>query len=389
MSKVLFVTYRMMRGYGVDLVTAQHCRALTAAGDAVAILCVEYDGSYSDIDVIVAAPHYRALRTVISRLNPDVVITCSAPFFDRLPKLKQDIKTAKWIVWEHGDPNPLFFDELGQQARQNEIDRKRSYCYPAADALIVISDFIRRDIGYESSKPPKIVIYNGADHAPALGPKSLVDLSPDGRPLRIGTLARLGAGEARYKGFETFVGLIQTLRGRGVEVQPCFLGRGTAAEAQALISAGFEVELNSSEDRKWSYLRGLDLFVSCSQWEGFNLPLVEAQAVGTLGLALDVGAHPEVASLVFRDTAALCEEIEKLALNRKALTSLSAETYWNTREKFSWTKATGELQGLMRAVGVNASTSATKFEKDWITKILISLGRARHYIRYELALVGR
>jgi len=37
-----------------------------------------------------------------------------------------------------------------------------------------------------------------------------------------------------------------------------------------------------------------DVYVTCSQWEGFNLPAAEAQACGKSVVAFSIGSHPEV-----------------------------------------------------------------------------------------------
>src|SRR3989338_617293 len=43
-----------------------------------------------------------------------------------------------------------------------------------------------------------------------------------------------------------------------------------------------------------NYYAACDLYVTASLWEGFNLPLAEAQAVGKEVVAFDVCSHPEV-----------------------------------------------------------------------------------------------
>jgi len=42
------------------------------------------------------------------------------------------------------------------------------------------------------------------------------------------------------------------------------------------------------------YYSACDVYATCSLWEGYNLPLAEAQAFGKLVVAFDVGAHREV-----------------------------------------------------------------------------------------------
>ncbi len=42
------------------------------------------------------------------------------------------------------------------------------------------------------------------------------------------------------------------------------------------------------------YYAACDVYVTCSQWEGFNLPAAEAQACGKKVVAFNIGSHPEV-----------------------------------------------------------------------------------------------
>ena len=150
---------------------------------------------------------------------------------------------------------------------------------------------------------------------------------------------RLGAGEAHYKGNELFIELCEDLRRDNVSIQPCLMGRGSAADARAFADSGMEVHLNASEEEKWHYLRGLDVFVSCSLWEGFNLPLVEAQALGTLGLALDTGAHPEVTPFVMSSLDGMRTFIAMCAQDRARLSMLAHAGYQFVRGRFSWRDA--------------------------------------------------
>ena len=53
----------------------------------------------------------------------------------------------------------------------------------------------------------------------------------------------------------------------------------------------------SVDDRKLpSYYAACDLYVTASLWEGFNLPIAEAQACGKKAVAFKIGSHPEVVS---------------------------------------------------------------------------------------------
>ena len=89
-----------------------------------------------------------------------------------------------------------------------------------------------------------------------------------------------------------------------------------------------------------AYLRRLDVFISCSQWEGFNLPLVEAQALGTVGLAFDVGAHPEVTPLVVAHLHEAVTLIDTYSRHPGLLGEHAAKGYHFVRRRFAWNDTT-------------------------------------------------
>jgi glycosyltransferase involved in cell wall biosynthesis len=242
-------------------------------------------------------------------------------------------------AWEHGDPTPSFFE--GDAADRANVQRhKIQHVYPVLRGVVAISEFIRHDI----QAPGAIVIPNGCDHAPDLGSKNLQDLPADpAAPLRLGTLMRLGSGEARYKGNALFVELCRRLKALGVAVEPHVMGRGLPSDAAPFEEQGIRVHLNAPDAEKWTYLRGLDVFMSCSQWEGFNLPLVEAEAVGTIGMAFDTGAHPEVTPFVVSSLDEAVELVRALAVNRTHLLESSRRSYQFARSRFRWADAADAL----------------------------------------------
>lgn len=74
-----------------------------------------------------------------------------------------------------------------------------------------------------------------------------------------------------------------------------------------------------SDDELPSYYAACDVYATASLWEGFNLPLAEAQACGKPVVAFDIGPHKEVVDegktgLLVRpkDSEALADAIVKL-----------------------------------------------------------------------------
>lgn len=340
MTGVLFLTQRMKMGYGVDLAVHEVSQRLAAGGIGVTVLCNDADATYRGGYEIVELDRgsFEEVQTFAENLGPRAVVACTSPFIEMLPLLQKRFRT--W-AWEYGEPTPELF---GPHAAEREmVKKKKESCYPEIDGIVAISEFIRSDIAWPDAR----VAYLGCDHVPDWGSKGLQDIEISlARPLRIGTLMRLGHGEARYKGNHLFLRLAEalTLSGGGERFELAVMGRGDPAAAKEFIRAGCRVSLNATEREKWDYLRGLDVFVSCSLWEGFNLPLVEAQAIGTMSMAFDTGAHPEVCPLIFPTLGEMADFLSRIATNRSLLLQHSRAAYHLVRRSFPWHRTTARFR---------------------------------------------
>jgi hypothetical protein len=86
-------------------------------------------------------------------------------------------------------------------------------------------------------------------------------------------------------------------------------------------------------------LRDLDVLFSPSLWEGFNLPVVEAAASGTVGVAFDIGAHPETTPFLVKDLNDFKVLLETWMHDRLLLSQASRAAYSFARNKFRWSES--------------------------------------------------
>ncbi|MDD5312472.1 MAG: glycosyltransferase family 4 protein [Dehalococcoidia bacterium] len=105
-------------------------------------------------------------------------------------------------------------------------------------------------------------------------------------------------------------------------------------------SVVFSGEL-ADEDIPYCYA-ACDVYVSASRWEGFNLPLAEAQACGRPVVAFNIGPHPEVmidevtGFLVPElDLPAMAEKIELLLCDEKLKNAMGKAARGFITEKYS------------------------------------------------------
>lgn len=340
--RVLHLTPLMAMGHGVAEVIAAISAEWAREGIFVAAGCQGTDNHFRQLSNHIVPPSPEAVSDLATSLGCNVIIAHGSPYFEVLPALTGRFRT---IAYEHGDPTPEFFTHDAAE-RRAIVDRKRLTVYPSVSGVVAISEFIREDIGW----PAAFVIRSGVDHIPDLGTKMLITEQPSKPlPLRVGTLMRLGAGEAKYKGPHLLSEIRATVMREDPTVQFEAMGRGTPADAEGLREQGILVHLNATDEERTAYLRNLDVFVSPSLWEGMNLPLVEAQALATPALAFDTGAHPEFSPLVFDSIDALSQQIVTYGANRALLNEHGKMCYHFVRDGLTWRSTATNLADYLRA----------------------------------------
>ncbi len=339
-QSIVVLTARLTRGYGVDVVVDRQATSLRRRGFDVTVCCREYEPRFYPAREYRVA-RYGSLRSVWQLLKADVLIAHSSPFFEMLPRFRGVPRIT--IAWEHGDPTPTLFPHLESMARERVKAYKREHVYPSVDAVVVPSRFLVADIGWPGAR----VIPNGADHLAGSGR----DVAPRRSSDRLVFLSvcRLGTGEARYKGVDLYEEFMLCLE--GVPAEFVLLGRGTDADKRRYEPRGFRVILSASNPELEEAYAACDLYVSFSKWEGFNLPLVEAQAMGRPAFALDTACHREVCEHVFDTPQAMAAAVRKLS--RADLTALGARAREFVRQ-FTWERNTAELLSLLDELGERA-----------------------------------
>jgi glycosyltransferase involved in cell wall biosynthesis len=323
---ILFLTYRMKKGFGVDLVVANIVRHLRKLNISSVVGCIDLDSHYDDLEIIRVPPSVAIVKMIAKKMGVTTIIAHTSPFFEILPDLAQHFKV---YAWEHGNPTP----QLTSNPRESKIlkENKLKNVYPRVHGVVAISRFVAKDIKW----PRATVVYSGCEHMPALLSKTRKEVYAK-RTMKVGALMRLGKEETEYKGNHLLIDFFEKIRKKQIDVEFHLMGRGTSEFAQRFIDRGFKVHLNASDTERNSYLREMDIFFSPSLWEGFNLPLVEAQAVGTMGLALNIAAHPEVTPFAVKDIPAAVALVASCLRDPNKLLRNSRLSYNFVRKKFSW-----------------------------------------------------
>lgn len=175
-----------------------------------------------------------------------------------------------------------------------------------AQAVVTISQFSRdaivRHLGYD---PGNIVVIPVP--VPSFfkaSPKPFDEVRP--RILQVGTAAN--------KNFERVVEAVA-----GVSCRLCILGPLSESIKARMkeLAIEYESHLNVSDDQLRRLYEGCDLVTFCSTYEGFGMPVVEANAVGRPVVTSNVCSLPEVAG-----DAALTVDPEDITAIRSAILRL-------------------------------------------------------------------
>jgi glycosyltransferase involved in cell wall biosynthesis len=106
-----------------------------------------------------------------------------------------------------------------------------------------------------------------------------------------------------------------------------------------------------SEEEKWELLRGAEAFVFPSLCEGFGIPVLEAQSVGTAVITSTTSSLPEVAGdgalLVNPDCVTEIAEAMKRLVSDKALKDAIIATGKENIKRYSWERCAKEMANVV------------------------------------------
>jgi glycosyltransferase involved in cell wall biosynthesis len=350
--RVLLLSCFMLPGYGVSEVATQLRRGLKQYGWDLFIGFLEGEPT-DDGQVLYMPADPVEIVSFCIRNKIAVVVGQTSPYFEVLPALRRSIPV---VCFEHGDPTPEFFREEAEdrnQIRRNKIEN----VYPNVNRVWTTSHFLRKDIEWPSAS----VIPLAADHVGQNEANHSVDT---GRKIRVGSLSRMGVLESEYKGTDLLIRLSSRFIARK-DVEFAVMGRGSRIDAIPLEEAGWSVHLNASDEERLAFLRSLDVFVSPSKWEGFNLPLVEAQFLSVPSIAFDVGAHPETTPYVVSSFDEAVELLAHWTDNPIALRQAGYRCKQFVDSQFSWDRTSRSFAAALDEVAKNLPRGPVVVRRLW------------------------
>lgn len=248
----------------------------------------------------------------------DVVIMHTPPFYS----------SARWlgpeqmkIAYDYGEPPPMYFPDA--QDRINVGNEKR-FGLSLADARFAISAAVQADAGFEDMG----VIPLGNAHL-ATWSDSLAEQRNDVRArqrwsdhLVVLNVCRFHAGERQYKGVDAYAALLNVARTFSPELASrlvfVLVGKADQTDVDEMRAQGLTVFANVTDSEMIGLYAAADAYVNLSRWEGYNLGIGQALALGLPTLASDIPAHRAFGIPTTDDAAEQVEFLEGLLLNEVA-----------------------------------------------------------------------
>lgn len=321
--KVAILTPTFSKFSGPDRVVLNEAEELAAKGDEVTIITfrTDFDQLRLPKNVTVEAfgmPKkplferiYRLLffldfakvGKIIERLKEfDEVISFLYPMTIPASIAKKRHK-VRYTYYDVGIAYPKLFDSFLERAYMKIFGIFTRRSVKNADAAISISKFLRNELKKETGLESRVkyVRIDTKRFNSKTAAKHKREAAALTKKLGLKKPVLLYVGRVSpHKGVHLLLEAFRIVRGRLPSATLVVIGKHTfasysrqlqkkAAEIGGVVFAGF-----APDEELPAYYAACDVYVTASMWEGFDIPIVESNAVGKPAVAFDVGSHPEV-----------------------------------------------------------------------------------------------
>lgn len=369
--KIGFLAERLIQGYGVDLVMHNQANGLADLGHDVTIYVQRYDKTFKNqkyqVIEIDSPLYFNPLKTEFLLLkrkiaffrnqDNDAWIIQTWPMNVLTPFLK-----GKKFILDHGTVSTQ-----GMYFKQKLVFWYQKYVsqfvyFPFATRIFSISKYIRSLLPFFLRWKTDIV-YNGADHYTKDYQSNTKDVTALKKKLGIGSkdvtmlyVGRLNAGRNPYKGVDDLLQIYKKASNMLSEqsrptLKLIMAGFGTKEDQKELAKLGIIALTNVPQKELLQLFETCDFYVSASKWEGFNLPMIEAQSFGKLPIIYNIGPHSEIISngengFLVESQGEFIKKVVFLT-REKEFRELHKEKAIENSLKFTWAKNVEKLNSIL------------------------------------------
>ncbi|MBI2655703.1 glycosyltransferase family 4 protein [Candidatus Woesearchaeota archaeon] len=234
-------------------------------------------------------------RTARKLKDYDVVISHQYPMNLIASKAKKKYG-IRYVYHNHGIGYSELFSSPFERAYMKLFGYFSRLSLSNVDSAVSVSKFLKDELKKETGTESKVV-YNkiGSRYGRGI----------NGKPIR----KKLGIKDnekllffigrlSPHKNIHTLLKIFDIVNEEMPNAKLLIAGKPTFKkyydELKEIASKNVIFRESVSDKELPNYYAACDLYVTASLWEGFNLPIAEAQACGKKVVAFDIGSHPEV-----------------------------------------------------------------------------------------------
>lgn len=295
-----------MEGLGVDLVNWKIGEGLVERGFQVTVFATTVTDFFShqrfQVQTLplaftrrMPAYHLRAygLRKFLQAQPIDAWLITTEPFFPLTRFLPHS------LIYFHGNSPPIGLPFKSRLNSAYTAITQNLISFSASSHIVVVSEFIKKSLPIPHQRKAE-VLYHGLDHygrwkkTPQEVNAFRQQLGLEEKDVLLFYAGRLNPIYQPYKGTNELLFLFSLWKEKYPRTQLLMVGYGDEADKRGLESRGAKVILKAPMEVMPVYFQACDVYLTCSRWEGFDLPLAEAMTFRKPVVAYDVGAHPEL-----------------------------------------------------------------------------------------------
>ncbi len=302
--RVLILSDVHATGHGVPVVIKQHADYLAAQGWTVFVGGalkpneIAYDGClrvYLDGPVEAQSFAYQA--------DVDCVIIHTIPYFAMFRNMSD---APRRVIFDHGEPPPAWFPD--QRAREI-VDGEKQFSYRLVDLVLTNTSTVKDEIHFDRAEVAglgnsHLAIWDDAHAARRAAIRARLGLADK---IVVLNVCRFHKAERRYKGIGDYVALKDAVAVADPVLASrlafVLCGKGSPADREEMEAAGLAVFASVSDRELIDLYVAADLYVNFSKWEGFNLGIAQALAMGLEVVASDIPAHRQFPIAIADDPA--------------------------------------------------------------------------------------
>ena len=364
---IAFITDRMIKGHGVDLVVDRLADGLAEIGYNCRVYCNYFDETFtdrksynieklhyfkSDVNPIAYERRIRKIAPYLNSKDIDLFIIQSFPFYSLIPKLNKPVLAVDHgIISASGLP-------LKRRLRYKymEISQNLSY-FKKANKIVTVSRYLLNCLP-KNLREKATFIYNGCDHykEEIIGKEEINDfrneIGVNPKDVLLLFVGRLNLTNQPYKGLSELIDIYQNISKKHKNIKLLTVGYGSKNDEELLKNQGILSISNAPEELMPLIYKSCDIYTTCSRWEGFDLPIAEAHSFERPTLCYSICAHPEISrngktGFLVKNKKEFIEKLEILVNNPE----LRKEMGVNAREyagRFTWENSVKQYHQIIK-----------------------------------------